>query len=385
MKSSFIPQNPNQPSCIAFQPNVQSNFDLSPLLNMVPHYRGTPTEDPYLHIRDFFDLCKTQNVIGLNAEGIRLILFPFSLKDNPKLWLNSLAAGSIQNWDELATKFLKKFFTAQRTRQLRREIQTFQQKYGDLFFEAWEHFKELLLKCPHHNLSQDDQVQAFYEGLNDSNKSLVDSACGVVLMEKNSEEAIELFETLSENSQQFSSRGSQGLKRKGVYEVNGNNGVQTQMATLQRKLDMLVKVMTTHNISPIQQIAQVEVCAICSHFDHTTKTCPMFSFTDQEKANYLGQNNYPPKNNPYSNTYNAGWRNHPNFSWSNTQNVQTPQGQQRNFEQENNFQAPPQAVELNPEPKKNDLEDALLKFLTEQQQTNAQISQSIQRLETQVG
>lgn len=76
---------------------MQSNFDLSSLLNMVPHYRGTPTEDPYLHIRDFFDLCKTQNINGLNAEGIRLILFPFSLKDNAKLWLNSLAAGSIYN------------------------------------------------------------------------------------------------------------------------------------------------------------------------------------------------------------------------------------------------------------------------------------------------
>jgi hypothetical protein len=182
MKSSFIPQNLNQPSCIAFQPTVQSNFNLSPhLLNMVPHYRGTPTEDPYLHIRDFFDLCKTQNIHGLTAEGIRLILFPFSLKDNAKLWLNSLAAGSIHNWEELATKFLKKFFPAQRTRQLRREIQTFQQKDGDLFFEAWEHFNELLLKCPHHNLSQDDQVQAFYEGLNEPNKGLVDSACGGVL------------------------------------------------------------------------------------------------------------------------------------------------------------------------------------------------------------
>jgi len=153
MKSSFIPQNRNLPSCIAFQPNVQSNFNLSPdLLSTVPHYRGTPTEDPYLQIRDFFDLCKTQNIHGLNAEGIRLILFPFSLKYNAKLWLNSLAAGSIHNWEELATKFLKKFFLAQRTRQLRREIQTFQQKDGDLFFEVWEHFKELLLKCPHHIL-----------------------------------------------------------------------------------------------------------------------------------------------------------------------------------------------------------------------------------------
>jgi hypothetical protein len=33
-----------------------------------------------------------------------------------------------------------------------------------------------------------------------SNKSLVDLACGGVLMEKNSEEAIEAFDTLSKNS-----------------------------------------------------------------------------------------------------------------------------------------------------------------------------------------
>jgi hypothetical protein len=78
---------------------------------MVPHYRGTPKDDPYLHIRDFFDLCKMQNIHGLNAEGIRLILIPFSSKDNA-LWLNSLAEGSIHNWEELATKFMKKFFLA---------------------------------------------------------------------------------------------------------------------------------------------------------------------------------------------------------------------------------------------------------------------------------
>jgi hypothetical protein len=206
MKSSFIQQNLNQSSCIAFQINVQSNFNLSHhLLNMVPHYRGTPTEDRYLHIRDFFDLCKMQNIHGLNGKGIELIPFLFSSKDNAKLWLNSSATRSIHNWEELTTMFLKKFFPAQRTTQLRKEIQTFQQKNGYLFFEVWEHFNELLLKCPHHNLSRDDQVQAFYEGLNDSNKSLINSACGDVLMEKNSKEAIELFETLSENSQQFSS------------------------------------------------------------------------------------------------------------------------------------------------------------------------------------
>jgi hypothetical protein len=70
-------------------------------------------------------------------------------------------------------------------------------------------------------------------------------------MEKNNAEAIELFGTLSENSQQLSSRGRQGLKGKGIYEVNINDRVQTQMVTMERKLDMLVKVMTTHSISSI--------------------------------------------------------------------------------------------------------------------------------------
>ena len=60
--------------------------------------------------------------------------------------------------------------------------------------------KRPFLKCPHHNLSEDDQVQAFYEGLNDTNKRIVNSACGGVLMEKSSKEAMELFETLSEHS-----------------------------------------------------------------------------------------------------------------------------------------------------------------------------------------
>ena len=86
------------------------------------------------------------------------------------------------------------------TRQMRKEIHSFQQRDGDLFFKTWGYFNELLLKCPHHNLPQDELVQAFYEGLNDMNKGIVDSSCGGVLMEKRSEEAMELFETLSNHN-----------------------------------------------------------------------------------------------------------------------------------------------------------------------------------------
>ena len=97
-----------------------------------------------------------------------------------------------------------------------------------------------------------------------------------------------------------------------MYEVNMNGGSPNQMAIVDRKLNMIVKAMALQNISPSQQDAPLQVCAICSQFDHTIDTCPLYSSADQEQANYVGK--YPFKNNPYSNTYNLGWRNHPNFS-----------------------------------------------------------------------
>ncbi|RWR73276.1 hypothetical protein CKAN_00154200 [Cinnamomum micranthum f. kanehirae] len=249
MKESYIPLHTEQPSTILYPPNTAGNFTLhAQLLNMVPHYHGLPNEDPYLHIKEFFELCAAQQMQGVTAEGIRLRLFPFSLKDKAKIWLNSLDAGSINSWQQLASKFLKKLFPAQKTRQLRREIRTFQQKDGDQFWETWEHFKDLLLKCPHHNLTKDDQVQAFYEGLNELNKGIADSACGGALMEKNSDEAYDLFETLSENSQQFSCRNRQMGKKQGIYEIQSQGNIAAQMAAMDKKMDMLIKAMASNSM-----------------------------------------------------------------------------------------------------------------------------------------
>jgi hypothetical protein len=99
MKQSFIPHNPKQPSCIAYQPEVEGNYYISlQILNVLTHFRGTAIEDPNLHLREFFDLCKFQHIKGLDQAGIRLIFFPFSLKDNTRLWYNSMPASSIHTW-----------------------------------------------------------------------------------------------------------------------------------------------------------------------------------------------------------------------------------------------------------------------------------------------
>ena len=122
-----------------------------------------------------------------------------------------------------------------------------------------------------------------------------------------------------------------------------------------------------------KQVLRAEVCAICSHSDHTTETCPMSSFADKEQVNYVRQSSYQPKNNPFSNTYNQVWRNHPKFSWSNGQNFQNLQGQQKSYQQGSNFQNQQQTQEW----KKVDFESTVLQLLQQQQQTSNQQGQAI--------
>ncbi|MED6139628.1 hypothetical protein PIB30_085623, partial [Stylosanthes scabra] len=38
-----------------------------------------------------------------------------------------------------------------------------------------------------------------------------------------------------------------------------------------------------------------------------------------EQVSYVGNQPRPPHNDPYSNTFNSGWKNHPNFSWGGNQ------------------------------------------------------------------
>ncbi|CAL9018499.1 unnamed protein product [Prunus brigantina] len=96
-------------------------------------------------------------------------------------------------------------------------------------------------------------------------------------------------------------------------------------------------------------------------------------FASVEQVNQVAEFNRQ-RNDPYSNMYNPGWRNHPNFSWSNTQNVQRP---------------PPGFLA---QEKKINLEDALAQltmsttqFMTETKTQFQNQSASIRNLEVQVG
>ena len=79
-------------------------------------------------------------------------LFPYSLRDGSKSWLNTLALGTIDSWNSLAEKVLIKYFPTTRNARFRNEIIAFQTFEDETSSEAWERFREMLRKCPRHGL-----------------------------------------------------------------------------------------------------------------------------------------------------------------------------------------------------------------------------------------
>ncbi|GJT59733.1 pyruvate dehydrogenase (acetyl-transferring) kinase, mitochondrial [Tanacetum coccineum] len=55
------------------------------------------------------------------------------------------------------------------------KINNFQQEPDENLYQAWERFKELLIKCPQHYLTEMQEVILFYNGLGIPTRQILDS------------------------------------------------------------------------------------------------------------------------------------------------------------------------------------------------------------------
>ena len=117
-----------------------------------------------------------------------------------------------------------------------------------------------------------------------------------------------------------------------------------ELAQVKKQLDLMV----ASKAVGVESSSKIE-CQLCFLQNHTAQECYMYGGVaasgdcTQEEANYLREGGYRnPRNDPYSSTYNPGWRNHPNFRYGggSTSQDQYQNGPPPGKQDQNSYQNP---------------------------------------------
>lgn len=121
LRDLFAPVATNAP-CIVLARTNATHFDLKPhVIQLLPSFQGLDLEHPYSHVKKFKDICATFKFQNFFEESLHLRLFPFSLHDRAKAWLDSNMSGSITSWENLLNRFYNKFFPMSKVNECRRK------------------------------------------------------------------------------------------------------------------------------------------------------------------------------------------------------------------------------------------------------------------------
>ncbi|KAL2930745.1 Acetyl-coenzyme A carboxylase carboxyl transferase subunit beta 1 [Bienertia sinuspersici] len=127
------------------RPDVAAtHFELKPQFKQFisqGSYAGLANENPVDQLSRFLEKCNTMKLTNMSSDAIKLCLFPFSLRDDAKEWLNDEGANKYTTWDSLAKAFLLKFFSQKKTSKHRNYISTFCHNEDESLNNAWKRFK----------------------------------------------------------------------------------------------------------------------------------------------------------------------------------------------------------------------------------------------------
>ncbi|GJW70485.1 retrovirus-related pol polyprotein from transposon TNT 1-94 [Tanacetum coccineum] len=152
------------------------------------------------------------------------------------LHLRNKPTGSIKTWKDHKTKFLNKYCPPGRTTKKIEEINNFQQKPDETLYQAWERFKELLMKYPLHYLTKTQEVILFYNGLDVPTQQILDSRGAVPT--KTAADAKTAIQEMAEYSQKWHNRTSRG---RSTETYDGLAAIQAQLNNLGREIKKVIE------------------------------------------------------------------------------------------------------------------------------------------------
>ena len=389
MRDHIHPPRVSAPSCII--PPADDVAVRPYLVPLLLTYHGMENENPYTHLRDFEEVCTTFKEGMMDMDLLKLKAFPLTLKDKAKIWLNSLRPRTIRNWAELQAEFLKKFFSAHKTNNLKRQIYTFAAHEGEKFYQCWERFLETINACPHHGFVTWMLVNHFYGGMSPAMRQLLETMCGGDFLSKHPDEAMDFLNYVAETSKGWDEPNPRELERfrppvnqrGGMYALNDEMEMKARLSTLARKVEEL-EGKQLHEVQAVtDNTAQPNSCTNFQSPAHPIEQCSMTPAVKDlmsECAHIVGQFKPQQPNAPYGNTYNPNWRNHPNLAWRPNPPPYVPPGAKPQFGSPSQSQQPPSSSPV--EQAILNLSKVVGNFVEEQKGTNVQLAQRIDTVES---
>jgi len=136
-------------------------------------------------------------------------------------------------------------------------------------------------------------------------------------LKKDKNQGWDLFEALTEKIIQWEScpeKTNPTTFRTGIHSIETSIAAEVKIIQLMKRLELL----EAREPNSVNQVNPTPVinpgCTYCHALNHLFEECPVYQaqmYPENMNAAYAR-----PNYNPYSETYNPGWRNHPNFSWS---------------------------------------------------------------------
>ncbi|GJY74137.1 reverse transcriptase domain-containing protein [Tanacetum coccineum] len=222
-------------------------------------FSGSDHEDANEHIEKVLKMVDLFHIPNINMDQVMLRAFPMSLTGAASRWLRNEQSGSITTWDGLKTKFLNKYCPPARTARKMEEINNFQQELDENIYQAWERFKELLMKCPQHYLTEMHEVILFYNGLGIPTRQILDSRGAIP--SKTVADAKVGIQEMAEYSKKWHNGTSRSRSTK---TSDGLAAIQAQLNNLGRDIK---------KVNEKVYAAQVG-CEQCKG-PHYTKDCPL--------------------------------------------------------------------------------------------------------------
>nr|GEU67289.1 reverse transcriptase domain-containing protein [Tanacetum cinerariifolium] len=255
-------------------------------------FHGLSGDDANKHLDKFLHVTQSIKVNEVTDDALRMYLFPYSLTHHATTWFDRFPRNSINTFDQMAKMFLRKHFPPSMVTKLRNEITNFRQCPDDSLFEAWEHYKISINRCPNHNMLPVTQIDSFYNGLTLRHRDTINAAAGGTFMKRRPEECYDLIENMTAHHNDWDtsaqrSESSSSITSSSYPEIVA---LKAKMAEINKNL---MKVLQVN-----QQVKSVAPsCETCGG-PHSYNDCPATVGQTQNAyvvGAYQGGNSYQPQ------------------------------------------------------------------------------------------